>query len=526
LDFTMTFGGSLENAALGIAVDNAGNTYVTGYTFSSNFPWFGALLGTPQCTGDACDTPFVTKLSPQGEILFSSYFGGTGAGATFAEAIAADSTGAFITGLTSARDFITNATYAFGSNNAFVADLDPSGDSFHWVVGLGGGTGNVVCEPNGPKGAATICGLNASKAIALDAQHAAYIAGYTTALDFPTTEYFQGQHKSWQPVFGASACPQSPLGFCQNGFVAKVPSTGNFDDGGYSTYIGGSVLDTVQGIAVDGTGHASVTGSTYSPDFPALTSNAGLAPAGGGNTAFVTRLLPDGSGVVYSNFLGGHLDPANGDGPPNDNGYAIAVDSAGHAYTTGSTCSANFPTTPGAVQMVQPAPCSSLSSTTFLNVSGFITVFSPVGGLMYSTYVGGPAPEGENVVITVAQSIAINPRDEIYVGGSTSAVDILGNNNPLQSASENTGFVAKLTPDLSQAMFVNFIGEEVDGVAVQPPCAGLRCIIESRRFGYKIWATGGTFLPGANVTNPNNLQVFVSKSTDDSTVTPPPKRHQ
>jgi Beta-propeller repeat len=454
----------------------------------------------------------VVKILPQGEYQFSTLIGGENG--TLPDGIAADSTGAFITGITSSTNFLTNATYALGTSNAFVADLDPNGETLHWVVGLGG-----AAKSQGTN-------INVGLAIALDSKHAAYIAGYTTADDFPTSDSFHPAHKPWQSVFGAGTCSQSPFGFCQNGFVAKVPPDGNFDDGGYSTYIGGSVADKVQAIAVDGTGHAYVTGTTYSPDFPALTSNAGLAPEGSGNTAFVTKLHPNGSGAVYSYFLGGHEDLAGGYGSPADSGNGIAVDALGQAHVTGSTCSPNFPTTPGAVQTVQPIPCSSLDINTVFNNSGFVSVFSPSGRLTYSTYLGGPAPEGQNFASTEGQSIAINPRDEIYVGGYTSAVEVLGNNNPLQSPNENTGFVAKLTPNLSQATFVNYIGTQVTGVAVQPPCPEIRCIIESRLFGYQIYATGGTFLPGADVSNPSNLQVFVSKWTDDNIVASQPGRLQ
>ena len=549
LDFTTTFGGSLENFPLGIAVDNEGNAYVTGYTDSTDFPQVGTGLGTLECTSSSdavsaavirprvvpnrvtpdatatttCNTPFVTKISPKGIILFSTYFGGFGgAFTTLADGIAADSTGAFITGATSAPNFLSNAKYAFGSSNAFVALLDPSGDFFHWVVGLGGGAAAVsVCNPP-TTGPCTELLYNAGTGIALDAQHNAYISGYTTAIDFPTTEYFEGQHKSWQPVYGANACTtQSPLGFCENGFAAKLPSTGNFDDGGYSTYIGGSVFDTANAVAVDGTGHAFVTGLTYSPDFPAFASTAGLAPEGGGYTGFVTKLQPDGSGPVYSYFLGGHEDLADGDGPPIDSGYGIAVDFAGHAYVTGETCSPNFPTTPGAAQTVASVYCSTTSSATSFNNSGFVSVFSPVGALMYSTLFGGPGPTGSQVAFTEGQAITLNPRDEVYVGGYTSALNILGNPNPLQNANENTGIVIKFSANLSHADFVNYIGTGVTGVAVQPLCPGIRCIIESILFGYQIYAVGYTFPPGTDVNNFDNLKVFVSKWTDDAIVVPP-----
>ena len=547
LDFTMSFGGSSENFPAGIAVDNEGNAYVTGYTLSTDFPQVGASLGSPVCTtsdnamkagmnrpkavpsrarrnsavaATFCDTPFVTKISPQGKVLFSTYFGGTGS--TSANAIAVDATGIFITGSAS-TNFITNAKYAFGGSlgNAYVADLDPSGDFFHWVVGLGGGAAAAsTCNPS--TGPCTELLYNIGMAIALDAQHNAYIAGYTTAIDFPTTEYFEGQHTSWQPVYGASAssdcATQSPLGFCQNGFVAKVPSTGSFDDGGYATYIGGNLYDAADAIAVDGTGHAYVTGFATSPNFPAAESNAGAPPLFGGNTSFVTKLLPDGSGVVYSNFLGGKY---SADGAPSDSGNGIAVDRVGQAHVAGVTCSPNFPTTPGAAQTSASVYCSTLSFTTIFNESGFVSVLSPAGALMYSTLFGGPGPTGQTTTTTEGDTIALNARDEVYVGGYTSALDILGNTNPLQSTAENTGIVLKFSPDLSHADFVNYIGTGVTGVAVEPPCPGIRCIIESLFFGYQIYATGYTYPSGVDVTNENNLHVFVAKWTDDNLVVTP-----
>ena len=525
LDFTTNFGGSSYDSPSGIAVDNAGNAYVTGETLSTDFPEVGTQPGPSGCTftvhpldaplirprarpnrvrfdatvtSSTCASPFVAKISPTGQILFSSYMGGDSS--TFASGIAADSTGVFITGSTAATDFITNAAYAFGADKAFVADLDPSGDSFHWVVGLGGGQG-----------------VNAGLAIALDAQHAAYIAGYTESVDFPTTEYFQGQHKSWQPVFGVTNCSASVRAIidglpCRNGFVAKVVQAAGQGtlDGGYSTYIGGSVFDSADGIAVDSTGHAYVTGLTFSFDFPAVASNAGGPPEGDGVTAFVTKLLPDGSSAMYSNFLGGKEDTT--DGPPDDAGSGIAVDWLGQAYVTGSTCSTNFPTTPGGYGPF--TNCTTLATS--FNDNGFVTLLSPLGQLMYSTYVSGPPPAGEQIVSTVGTSIAINSIGEIYIGGITSAVNILGTPNPYQSGAENTGFVMKFSPTL-RPMFINFIGAEVHGVAVQPPGPGILGIILSRFFS-QVYAAGAAPRPGTDVSNDNNFDVFVSKWTDSHLV--------
>jgi len=126
---------------------------------------------------------------------------------------------------------------------------------------------------------------------------------------------------------------------CSNAFVTKLNPTGSALV--YSTYLGGSGSDWGSGIAVDGSGNAYITGTTSSTDFPTMSP---LQPAygGGGGDAFVARLNPTGSALVYSTYLGGNQD---------EYGYGIAVDSSGNAYVTGRTESANFPT----MSPLQPA---------------------------------------------------------------------------------------------------------------------------------------------------------------------------
>ena len=138
----------------------------------------------------------------------------------------------------------------------------------------------------------------------------------------------------------------------------------------YSTYLGGTGGDGGNGIAVDTSGNAYVTGSTTSTNFP-TTPGAFQTSPGGGNDAFVTKLNPTGTALVYSTYLGGSND---------DIGYGIAVDTSGNAYVTGFTLSTNFPTTPGAYQ------------TTFGggDFDAFVTKLNPTGtALVYSTYLGG-----------------------------------------------------------------------------------------------------------------------------------------
>lgn len=497
LDFSTTFGGTDEDFAAGIAVDNAGNAYITGITHTESFPQFGAQ-GPYFCTpGTVCTFAFVTKILPSGLFLFSTFIGADGT--TNAYAIAADATGPFIAGRTSAANFLTNSKYALGANNAFVAHLTPNGETVDWAVGLGGQVD------------LSTLGNNTATAIAVDAQHAAYIGGITTALDFPTTENFTGANRSRQSTSGCSV--QGASSQCQNGFVAKVPPNGNFDDGGYSTYLGGSVADAVNGIAVDGGGFAFVTGATASANFPANASGYGQAPIEG-TTAFVTMLNPNGSGSIYSNFLGGYEDPVTNNGPAADFGNAIAVDSSDQAYITGQTCSSNFPTTPGALQTTQYT-CSTLSIDSSDNYAGFVTVLNGSGGMMYSTLFAAAGTSG-TVVQSVGESIAINSRGEIYVGGYTDADSIFFVLNPSAGSGKYIGFVAKLAPTLSKGEWVAFPGSQVTGVAAAPPpcpANGIFCAIQSRLYT-DVYATGISAVPS----NPGDFAVFFYKWTDSEVV--------
>jgi hypothetical protein len=171
----------------------------------------------------------------------------------------------------------------------------------------------------------------------------------------------------------------------------------------YSTYLGGSGNDQGFGIAVDSSGNAYVTGSTGSTNFPTTAGAFQTTYGGGSEDAFITKLNPTGSGLVYSTYLGA------GGGFGNDEAHGIAVDSADNAYVTGSTNSTNFPTTPGAFQPTVPFKnCSAVGCTTV-----FVTKINPAGSaLVYSTYLGGSGEDG-------GAAIAVDAAGNAYVAGGT-----------------------------------------------------------------------------------------------------------
>jgi len=310
LVYSTYLGGGLQGPILpgreegrGIAVDSAGNAYVTGETVSTNFPTTPGAFQVSGGIGDA----FVTKLNPSGSgLIYSTYLGGGGIDIGFA--IAVDSSGnAYVTGSTQSTDFpTTSGVFQPACNSipilcydAFVTKLNPTGSALVYSSYLGGDTNFDI-----PLG------------IAVDSQGNAYVTGQTKSDDFPTVNPIQG--------------PSAFIDTDGDGFVTKLNADGSALV--YSTYLGGSDFDAGFGIAVDPAGNAYITGSTDSPDFPI--ANAWQPAPGLNGDAFVTKLSPTGS-LIYSTFFGGFAP---------DEGHGIAVDGKGSVYVTGFTFSADFPT--------------------------------------------------------------------------------------------------------------------------------------------------------------------------------------
>lgn len=292
--YSTYLGGNDYDWGLGIAVDGSGNAYVSGHTLSSDFPMVNARY--PHFWGHS--DAFVFKLSANGQtVLYSTYLGGGSDDACYGIAVD-DSGNAYVSGYTYSSNFPTvNAKYPYsgGSSDAFVTKLSANGQAVLYSTYLGGSSMDN--------------GIN----IAVDRRGNAYVIGETSSLDFPTVN-------SKYPHLRGS----------QDAFAFKLSSNGQTIL--YSTYLGGSSDDLGYGIAVDSSGNAYVSGSTYSSDFPTVNSRYPRLREGG--YAFVSKLSADGQSVIYSSYLGG-----NG----GDTGHGIAVDSGGNAYVTGETWSSNFP---------------------------------------------------------------------------------------------------------------------------------------------------------------------------------------
>ncbi|HXI42229.1 MAG TPA: SBBP repeat-containing protein, partial [Bryobacteraceae bacterium] len=305
LVYSTYLGGSGSDQGFGIAMDSAGNAYVTGAAGSTNFPMFNPLQPASAGPANGSDA-FATKINPAGTAyIYSTYLGGSGSDT--GRAIAVDSAGnAYVTGDTGSKDFpranALQPTLA-GGIDTFIAKINAAGSALVYSTYLGGS------------------GNDTGRGIALDRTGNAYVTGATASPDFPLANALQ-----------------SALAGGSDAFAAKVNAGGSAL--AYSTYLGGNGDDFGLGIAVDGAGNAYLTGVTSSVNFPIV--NAVQATRGGGRDAFVMELGMDGSNMFWSTYLGGTSDDA---------GAAIAADIAGNVYLAGATSSNDFPT----ALAVQPA---------------------------------------------------------------------------------------------------------------------------------------------------------------------------
>jgi hypothetical protein len=394
ISYSTYLGGSGLGAVTGVAVDGAGDLYVTGWTESLDFPIAGAAQAVNRGGVDA----FVTKLSPNGTtLLYATYIGGTAddRGA----AIAVDSfQQAWVTGGTSSSNFPQTLAGHFlgGSRDAFVLKLNAMGNNLAFSTKLGGSD------------------WDAATAIALDLSDTAYVTGDTLSANFPTL-----------------SAAQSTIGGKADVFALKVNSQGDIV---WSTFVGGSGDEHAGGIAVDKFGNAYITGGTRSANFPLV--GAIQSSLSGGQDAFVTKIASSGSQFTYSTYLGG-----SGGGTSPEQANAIAVDSSGAAYVAGATPSVNFPVTPGALQSLFGG-----------DVDGFLTKLNPAGSaLVYSTYLGGASFDWIN-------GVSVDSSNNPYVVGLTSSGNFPVANTLQPFDGLYDAFITKLNATGNSALFSSYYG--------------------------------------------------------------------
>jgi len=340
LAWSSYLGGSSVDLGNAVAADSSGSVVVTGYTRSADYPVLGAFDASLDGTWDA----FATKITATGAIAWSSYFGGSAD--EFGYAVAIDAT---------ANAWVVGQQ----GGDAYVTKISPTG-SLVWSKTLGGSS------------------IDIARAIAFDSAGNAVVVGSTISSDFPTVSAFDS-------TLGGSA-----LDGIGDAFVTKLNSSGTIL---WSSFLGGTLNDWANGVAIDSAGNAVISGNTNSTDFP---STGGFdMTLGGTQDAFVAKVSGTGA-LLWSSYLGGSTsDAAN----------AIAVDGSGNAFVVGQAQSTDFPTTGG-------------FDTTYGGgfSDGFLTKISGTGTLSWSTYLGGLTPDE-------ARAVAVDASGNVVVVGDTAGSD-------------------------------------------------------------------------------------------------------
>lgn len=483
-----------QDAGTGIAVDGAGNIYVTGYSAGAGFPLVKGFGPTPPAC-DPCDPSwqFVSKLSADGKTLLYSTFVAqsqlllSGAGIVSGppgvydlprgRSVAADSSGnVYLTGSTNGVNFPTvngQPAATAGGLDAFVMKLNPSGQLVGSV--LLGGTGDDL-----------------GNAIALGPDGSLYLAGQTMSSDFPITPgayssraasgsafvaklnpALIGTGPSLSPIiystyFGASSFPLIGADGSGNAYVTVdggLPVTagavqtapagfmvGKIDPSGtrllYATYFGGTGHDYARGMAVDASGAVYLAGYTSSVDLPTSSGSLQAQPPpvlsrpSNYYTGFVAKLSPDATRLIYSTYLGGTSGY--------DYNYAVTVDPVGNAYVGGGAQSADFPIRNG----IQVSPVNELCPTyndpssfiatgaEYCSAGGTLTVLNPTGSaLVWSTFLGYGA----------VMDVAVDPSGGVYAAG----MGILLDGKTVGAGASNTVGVVKIAPQGNPVQFAS-----------------------------------------------------------------------
>jgi hypothetical protein len=391
-------------------------------------------------------------------LRYSTFLGGVDEDQGLDIAVDSYTRHAYVTGTTDSTDFPTtpgpfDPTYDGRSLDAFVTKLGPTGASLSYSTYLGGS------------------GQDEGRGIALDGGGGAYVTGTTTSTDFPTTAgAFDQTHNGEFDVF-----------------VTKLGPTGATL--AYSTFLGGSRFDLGNGIAVDTSGAAYVTGelstvTEVSTDFP--TTPGAFDRTVNGGDAFVAKLVPTGTALAYSTFLGGSSG---------ESGQGITVDGAGAAYLVGLTASTDFPTTPGAFDQTHNGGSDS-----------YVTKLSPTGAtLSYSTFLGGSSGD-------FGAGITVDAAGAAYVTGSTDSTDFPTTPGAFDRAQNGDSdvFVTQVAPSGAGLTYSTYLGGSRDD-------RGFGIAVDAVRAAY---VTGTTFeavtdfptTPGAfDRTHNGHDDVFVTK---------------
>lgn len=375
-------GGARADRGLSLAVADSGEVVVAGRTLSADFPTTARGFARTKASGTDA---FVLKLSPDGSSLVWSTFLGGGSDDE-GRSVALDAAGfPYVAGVTRSSDFPTNAAgiqaRLGGERDAFVTKLASDGSGLAYSTFLGG---RKIDEAN---------------AVAVDGLGAAYVAGRTSSIDFPTTAGAYDEQKAGTDAFLVKLAPNGASLF-------------------YGTFLGGSDEEEALGLALDGSSRAHVVGGTRSSDFP-VTGDALLPDWPAGRDGFYAVLSPTGSSLDHATYVGGAA---------RDECLGVAVDAYGSAWIVGRTSSDDFPVTADA-----------LSGTRTGAEDAFVLEIDAQRALHFGSYLGGPGDDRANAV-------AVEPflRTSIVVGAAKSGLPTTQNALGAVSAGGVDGFVMRI----------------------------------------------------------------------------------
>lgn len=395
MDYSSFLGGASDDQITAAALDDEGNTYLTGTTESLDLPVSGGALQGSK--GGGRDI-FISKLAPDGQsLIYSTYLGGAGDDQSSALVVRPGGN-VVLAGQTSTRDFPVTSqavqdSYGGGTTDAFIAELSEFGSKLIFSTLLGGSRDEEL------------------RALALDGAGNVYAGGFTRSSNFPT----------------ANALQADSAGGSTEAVIAKLNSSGT--ELLFSTYLGGSRSEVVNGIGVGPQGNIAVTGSTDSDDFPLQDALQG--GRSGSDEGFVARLSGDGSQLLFSSYLGGR---------GSDIARALKVDSKGNAVVVGWTSSTDFPVK----DAVQPQNAG-------LTDMFIARLKADNSGYDYVTYLGGAFND-------LCQAVAVGPTGTVYAAGSSSSPDFPAVGTIFAKQPGNESVFVKLNSFGSSLLQTTFLG--------------------------------------------------------------------
>ena len=383
--------------ATGVAADAEGNAFVVGYTYSPDFPVKNALQPTLAGSADV----FVSKLSGSGELIFSTFLGGTGDDGS--PSVAVDELGnCYVAGNTASTNFPSVRpiqTAPRGKGDVFITELDQSGSAILFSTYFGGSE------------------FDYAGAVAVDPSGYVYVAGETGSTNFPIKNALQPEH-----------------GPSRDGFVAKLSPQGSAIV--YSTFYGGDGPEGITKVAADADGNAYIAGYTFSSDLPTVNAFQPFNYGGGWADFFFAKVNPTGSDLVFASYFGG----ADIELPP-----VVMALGQGELVVGGATTSQGL-ATPGAFQP-ERSNCRDIIVSVFDAATGAqrAATFLPGSGA------GGLAVDAEGNICVAGIT---------WASGCPFSPVIPPEEGPIQAsvASQLDFQVAKLSADCSTMLFRTYLG--------------------------------------------------------------------